>query len=83
MRNCFLLLPKKKKVCASRKLGEANFHSSATLCAMRMIDSKEKGYEYCDDLKGFKSRRKRRDYKGWRRRCSSSAFSGYGRHPGR
>ena len=61
------LLPpaaKKEKVSASRKLGVANFHSSATLCAMRMIDSKEKGYEYCDDLKGFKSRRKRRDYKG-------------------
>ena len=39
------LLPpaaKKGKVSAIQKLDVANFHSSATLCAMRMIDSKER-----------------------------------------
>lgn len=39
------LLPpaaKKEKVSAGPKLDVANFHSSATLCAMRMIDSKER-----------------------------------------
>lgn len=39
------LLPpaaKKEKVAASQKLDVANIHPSATLCAMRMIDSKER-----------------------------------------
>jgi len=39
------LLPpaaKKEKISASQKFDVSNIHSSATLCAMRMIDSKEK-----------------------------------------